>query len=82
MEVWISQYLKEQVLEALKAMLSKGASKEYLPDDKSFFVSVEKEKISIAEIKYQGGKYYLCQVFGNEGCDMRTNKDITKAEEL
>ncbi len=63
MEVWFSQYLKEQALEALKTMLSKGVSKEYLPDDKSFFVSIEKEKVSIAEIEYQGKEYYLCQIF-------------------
>lgn len=63
MEIEPSQYLKEQAFKTLEIMIERETSKEILPDDTSFFVSVKKEPSCIAKITRKGKEYYLCQVF-------------------
>ncbi len=63
MGIEISGYLKEQAKKTLEIMIEQGTSKEFLPDDASFFITLKKENGCIARINYKGKKYYLCQVF-------------------
>ena len=61
MTIFLFEFLKDEAIEAVRVMTSKGTDKECLLHAPGFFVSAEKQSLCLTSFEVEGRKYFLCQ---------------------